>query len=151
VSGIGWPARYEVRVEGVLDGRWSEWFEGLQLQNQSGETILSARCPISRPCTGSSTKCAISASPSSLCGGCRPSSRANSRNEAHPHPTADEPAGTVLTTPRAAHGSHTMPPISPAHPGVRDMVEIQVLMNTTVHEGLEHRTAFDAPSARRIQ
>jgi hypothetical protein len=21
----GWPARYEVRVQGVLDGRWSQW------------------------------------------------------------------------------------------------------------------------------
>ena len=45
MSGIGWPARYEVRVEGVLDGRWSEWFEGLQLQNQSGETVLSGTLP----------------------------------------------------------------------------------------------------------
>ena len=45
VSGTGWPARYEVRVEGVLDGRWSEWFEGLHLQNQSGETILSGTLP----------------------------------------------------------------------------------------------------------
>jgi hypothetical protein len=45
VSGTGWPARYEVRVEGVLDGRWSEWFEGLHLQNQSGETILSGVLP----------------------------------------------------------------------------------------------------------
>jgi hypothetical protein len=42
---MGWPARYEVRVEGVLDVRWSEWFEGLQLQNQSGETILSGTLP----------------------------------------------------------------------------------------------------------
>jgi hypothetical protein len=45
VSGTGWPARYEVRVEGVLDGRWSEWFEGWHLQNQSGETILSGTLP----------------------------------------------------------------------------------------------------------
>lgn len=45
MSGTGWPARYEVRVEGVLDGRWSEWFEGLHLQNQSGETILSGALP----------------------------------------------------------------------------------------------------------
>lgn len=45
MSGTGWPARYEVRVEGVLDGRWSEWFEGLHLQNQSGETILSGTLP----------------------------------------------------------------------------------------------------------
>jgi hypothetical protein len=40
VSGARWPARYEVRVEGVLDDRWSEWFEGLQVQNQGVETIL---------------------------------------------------------------------------------------------------------------
>lgn len=45
MSGTGWPARYEVRVEGVLDGRWSEWFEGLHLQNQSDETILSGTLP----------------------------------------------------------------------------------------------------------
>jgi hypothetical protein len=45
VSGAGWPARYEVRVEGVLDGRWSDWFEGLQIHNQGGETILSGTLP----------------------------------------------------------------------------------------------------------
>jgi hypothetical protein len=36
-----WPARYEVRVDGVLDGGWSEWFEGLHIDNQGAETILS--------------------------------------------------------------------------------------------------------------
>ena len=25
--------RYEIRVEGVLDARWSEWFEGMQISN----------------------------------------------------------------------------------------------------------------------
>jgi hypothetical protein len=40
-----WPARYEVRVEGVLDSRWSEWFEGLHIENQGGETILSGTLP----------------------------------------------------------------------------------------------------------
>jgi len=45
VSGGRWPARYEVRVECVLDGRWSEWFEGLQIENQGGETILSGTLP----------------------------------------------------------------------------------------------------------
>ena len=25
------PARYEIRVRGVLDPRWSSWFEGMQL------------------------------------------------------------------------------------------------------------------------
>ena len=41
MSGASWPARYEVRVEGVLDPRWSEWFEGLQVDGHDGETVLS--------------------------------------------------------------------------------------------------------------
>ncbi len=41
MSGDLWPARYGIRVEGVLDDRWSEWFEWLQIENQGGETILS--------------------------------------------------------------------------------------------------------------
>jgi hypothetical protein len=41
VSGASWPARYEVRVDGVLDLGWSEWFEGLQVDGQGGETLLS--------------------------------------------------------------------------------------------------------------
>ena len=45
VSGAGWPARYEVRLDGVLNGRWSDWFEGLQVDNQGGETILSGTLP----------------------------------------------------------------------------------------------------------
>jgi hypothetical protein len=45
MSGSGWPARYEVRVEGVLDGRWSEWFEGLEVKSEGGETILSGTLP----------------------------------------------------------------------------------------------------------
>jgi hypothetical protein len=28
------PARYEIRVEGVLDPRWATWFEGLEVDNQ---------------------------------------------------------------------------------------------------------------------
>jgi hypothetical protein len=40
-----WPARYEIRVDSVLDGRWSRWFQGLQIQNQAGETILSGTLP----------------------------------------------------------------------------------------------------------
>ena len=35
------PARYELRVQGVLDARWSAWFEGLQLSSdQAGQTII---------------------------------------------------------------------------------------------------------------
>jgi hypothetical protein len=45
VSGARWPARYEVRVEGVLDGRWSEWFEGLEMKSEGGKTILSGTLP----------------------------------------------------------------------------------------------------------
>ena len=32
-------------MDGVLDGRWSEWFQGLQIDNQGGETVLSGTLP----------------------------------------------------------------------------------------------------------
>jgi hypothetical protein len=32
-------------VEGGLDGRWSEWFQGLRIQNRDGETVLSGTLP----------------------------------------------------------------------------------------------------------
>jgi hypothetical protein len=36
------PARYELRVQGVLDPGWSAWFEGLQLtSDQAGQTTIS--------------------------------------------------------------------------------------------------------------
>jgi hypothetical protein len=35
------PARYELRVQGVLDDRWSAWFEGLQVSSdQAGQTTI---------------------------------------------------------------------------------------------------------------
>jgi hypothetical protein len=35
------PARYRVRVQGVLDQSWSAWFDGLELSVQeNGETVL---------------------------------------------------------------------------------------------------------------
>jgi hypothetical protein len=35
------PARYELRVHGVLDPRWSAWFEGLQVSSdQAGQTTI---------------------------------------------------------------------------------------------------------------
>jgi hypothetical protein len=35
------PAHYELRVQGVLDDRWSPWFEGLQLRSdQPGQTTI---------------------------------------------------------------------------------------------------------------
>ena len=36
------PYFYEIRVEGHLTDRWSEWFEGLAIRNDpNGETTLS--------------------------------------------------------------------------------------------------------------
>jgi len=33
-------SRYEIRVEGVLDGRWTAWFEGLQVTDDGEETVI---------------------------------------------------------------------------------------------------------------
>ncbi len=41
----GWPASYDLRVEGILDGRWSERCEGLRIENQGGDTVLSGTLP----------------------------------------------------------------------------------------------------------
>ena len=36
------PGRYEIRLDGQLDQRWSDWFEGFTLTNESdGTTTLS--------------------------------------------------------------------------------------------------------------
>jgi len=33
---------YEIRIKGHLDGRWSEWFDGLTITNlENGEAMLS--------------------------------------------------------------------------------------------------------------
>jgi hypothetical protein len=35
------PARYEIRVQGVLNDRWSVWFDGMQLtSDQTGQTTI---------------------------------------------------------------------------------------------------------------
>jgi hypothetical protein len=34
-------ARYEIRVEGILDQRWTAWFEGLQLDSDGSQTVIS--------------------------------------------------------------------------------------------------------------
>jgi hypothetical protein len=41
VNAAGWPARYEIRVEGVLDSRWATWFGGLQVVSEGEETVIS--------------------------------------------------------------------------------------------------------------
>jgi len=35
------PARYEIRVAGVLDSRWAAWFNGLHISSQGEETVIS--------------------------------------------------------------------------------------------------------------
>jgi hypothetical protein len=40
-SAPGEPARYELRVQGVLDARWSAWFEGLRVSSdEHGQTTI---------------------------------------------------------------------------------------------------------------
>ena len=41
VSASGQPARYEIRIEGLLDSHWAAWFEGLQLSNDGTQTVIS--------------------------------------------------------------------------------------------------------------
>jgi hypothetical protein len=40
VSACGGPARYEIRVAGVLDSRWAAWFDGLQISGQGDQTVI---------------------------------------------------------------------------------------------------------------
>jgi len=35
-----WPARYEIRVEGVLDGWWAGWFSGLEVTSGARDTVM---------------------------------------------------------------------------------------------------------------
>jgi hypothetical protein len=41
VSGAARPARYEIRVEGVLDQGWTAWFEDLAIDSDDGQTVIS--------------------------------------------------------------------------------------------------------------
>jgi hypothetical protein len=35
------PAYYEIRVQGILDDRWSAWFEGLRITgDELGQTVI---------------------------------------------------------------------------------------------------------------
>jgi hypothetical protein len=38
---MGLNSRYEIRVKGVLDGRWAAWFEGLEVSSDGEETVIS--------------------------------------------------------------------------------------------------------------
>jgi hypothetical protein len=49
---MGLDSRYEIRIDGILDGRWAAWFEGLQVSSDGDETVIAGRSPIRPPCTG---------------------------------------------------------------------------------------------------
>ena len=38
---MGLNSRYEIRVKGILDGRWAAWFEDLQVTGDGDETVIS--------------------------------------------------------------------------------------------------------------
>ncbi len=48
------PTHYVIRVRGVLSDRLLTAFPGLRSRAERGDTVLRARCPTSRRCTGSS-------------------------------------------------------------------------------------------------
>jgi hypothetical protein len=41
VTGPSGPARYEIRVGGVLDDRWADWFGGLLVEIDGTQTVIS--------------------------------------------------------------------------------------------------------------
>jgi len=40
VSSPAWPARYEIRVDGILDDRWADWFGGLEVKSEGTQTAI---------------------------------------------------------------------------------------------------------------
>jgi hypothetical protein len=45
VNGSRWPARYEIRVDSVLDHQWADWFGGLQLGSDGTQTVILGLLP----------------------------------------------------------------------------------------------------------
>ena len=39
------PARYEIRLEGILDERWTAWFDDLQVTAEGTQTVISGPLP----------------------------------------------------------------------------------------------------------
>ena len=42
MTGSSGPARYEIRVGGVLDDRWADWFGGLLVESDGTQTVISS-------------------------------------------------------------------------------------------------------------
>ena len=45
MNSSGWPARYEIRVDSVLDDQWEDWFGGLRLSNDGTQTVIVGQLP----------------------------------------------------------------------------------------------------------
>jgi hypothetical protein len=45
VNGPRWPARYEIRVDSVLDDWWTDWFGGLQASSDGTQTVMVGLLP----------------------------------------------------------------------------------------------------------
>jgi hypothetical protein len=45
VNDPGRPARYEIRVDGVLDARWADWFGGLHISRDGTQTVIAGLLP----------------------------------------------------------------------------------------------------------
>ena len=45
MSGQGRPVRYEIRVDGVLDDQWADWFGGLQVNTEGTHTVIVGMLP----------------------------------------------------------------------------------------------------------
>jgi hypothetical protein len=45
MSGPERPVRYEIRVDGVLDDRWADWFGGLQISADGTQTVIAGLLP----------------------------------------------------------------------------------------------------------
>lgn len=40
MSTASWPARYEIRVEGVLGSHWATWFGGMRIESDDTQTVI---------------------------------------------------------------------------------------------------------------
>ena len=45
MSGPARPTRYEIRVDGVLDHRWANWFGGLRVSPDGTQTVIAGLVP----------------------------------------------------------------------------------------------------------
>jgi hypothetical protein len=85
VSDPAWPARYEFRVDGILDSRWADWFGGLQVSGEGAQTVIAGLVADQPALHGVLAKirdlglCLISVHRTDLTGA--------------PHPVTTEPAG----------------------------------------------------------